>query len=204
MLKTTRGSLTEIMTYHQVMPAYVDFMLVFGAQSDAKDLRFSGFREQIRLKTPTAWTSISALNRSGKHYQLCYNLKGVKFKTKSVKGIKFDEWSIQQSAVYHSFDVDQGTALWLVTKGGDELLNRYEEMIGPNGRAEDRQFKTPELAFYSCLATHLLFCHWSTEDWRWYIRWLEEVLDHEVCQLYSVSIIVLTAPEQHGNPWPTW
>lgn len=31
------------------MPAYLDFMFVFGAQSDARDLRFSGFRESLDL-----------------------------------------------------------------------------------------------------------------------------------------------------------
>jgi hypothetical protein len=168
------------MTYHQVMPAYVDFMLVFGAQSIPKDLRFSGFREHVKLKSPSAGSTISSLGRSGQHYQLCYNVKSVQSKKKSDESVKLDEWSIRQTAVYHSFDVVQGTALWIVTKGGDDLLDRYEELIGPDGRAEDKQYRTPDLAFWSSLATHLLFCHWSTEDWRWYIQWLEEVVDHEV------------------------
>ncbi|CAO2649450.1 Nn.00g068350.m01.CDS01 [Neocucurbitaria sp. VM-36] len=178
-LKTTRGSLTQIMTYHQVMPVYMDFMLVFGAQSDAKDLRFSGFREQVRLKTPPSSQSIPALGRSGKVFQLCYNLKGVQFKKQSNENIKLDEWSIRQAAVYHQFDVEYGTTLWIVTKGGEDILDRYKELTGPNGRTEDRTFSDPASCFRSSLSTHLLMCHWSTEDWRWYIRWLEEVLDHE-------------------------
>jgi hypothetical protein len=185
-LKTTRNSLAEIMTYHQVMPAYLDFMLVFGAQSDPKDLRFSGFREQVRLKPPPSELCTPTLGRSGKHYQLCYNLKSVQLKSKSDENIKLDEWSIRQTAVYHQFDVDLGTTLWIVTKGGEDLLDQYEELIGPRGRLEDKQFHTPALSFRSSLSTHLLFCHWSTEDWRWYIRWQEEVLDHEVSFLRSL------------------
>ncbi|KAF2823722.1 hypothetical protein CC86DRAFT_59106 [Ophiobolus disseminans] len=177
-LKTTRSSLAEIMTYHQVMPAYLDFMLVFGAQSDPKDLRFSGFREQVRLKIPSSAVAMPTLGRSGRHYQLCYNLKSVQKKSKSSESIILDEWSIRQTAVYHHFDVESGTCLWIVTKGGDDLLEQYEELIGPNGRPEDKQYKTPGLALGSSLSTHLLFCHWSTEDWRWYSQWLEEVLDH--------------------------
>ncbi|KAF1851034.1 uncharacterized protein K460DRAFT_328553 [Cucurbitaria berberidis CBS 394.84] len=178
-LKTTRSSLTQILTYHQVMPVYMDFMLVFGAQSDAKDLRFSGFREQILLKTPPSGQSIPALGRSGRTFQLCYNLKGVQFKKQSNENIKLSEWSIRQTAVYHKFDVEYGTTLWIVTKGGEDILNRYKELTGANGRPEDRTFCDPASCFRSTLSTHLLLSHWSTEDWRWYIRWLEEVLDHE-------------------------
>ncbi|KAH7087651.1 hypothetical protein FB567DRAFT_350505 [Paraphoma chrysanthemicola] len=178
-LKTTRESLAAIMTYHQVMPTYLDFMLVFGAQSDANDLRFSGFRDQVRLKAPSTGPALPSLGRSGKHYQLCYNLKGVQFKKKHDENIKNDEWSIRQTAVYHQFDVETGRTLWIVTKGGYDLLDQYRELVGPTGRTENKQFSTPELALSSSLSTHLLFCHWCTEDWRWYIRWLEEVLDHE-------------------------
>jgi hypothetical protein len=179
-LKTTRDSLAEIMTYHQVMPAYLDFMLVFGAQSDPKDLRFSGFREHVSLKHNSDVLPVPVLGRSGRHYQLCYNLKSAHFKKKSDEDITLDQWSIRQAAVYHHFDVENGTTLWIVTKGGDDLLDQYDELTGPNGRPEDKQFDTPGSCFASSLSTHLLFCHWSTEDWRWYIRWLEEVLDHKV------------------------
>jgi hypothetical protein len=188
-LKITRSSLTEIMTYHQVMPSYLDFMMVFGAQSEPKDLRFSGFRENVRLRTTSSQSSMLSMGRSGRHYQLCYNLKSVCFKKRSHEDLKLDEWSIRQTAVYHQLDVESGSALWLVTKGGDDLLDQYEELTGPNGRPEDKQFGTPGLCFGSSLATHLLFCHWSTEDWRWYIRWLEEVLDHEVsCSALCVQM----------------
>ncbi|KAF1942092.1 hypothetical protein EJ02DRAFT_184411 [Clathrospora elynae] len=178
-LKTTRASLCQIMSYHQVMPVYLDFMLVFGAQSDAKDLRFSGFREQIRLKTPPNEHSILQLGRSGKVFQLCYNLKGVQFKKQSSENIKLDEWSIRDAAFYHQFDVECGTTLWIVTKGGEDILERFKELTGPNGRPEDQVFRDPESCFRATLSVHLLYCHWSTDDWRWYIRWLEEVLDHE-------------------------
>ncbi|KAH8724818.1 hypothetical protein GQ44DRAFT_249388 [Phaeosphaeriaceae sp. PMI808] len=178
-LKITHSSLTQILTYHQVMPAYLDFMLVFGAQSDPRDLRFSGFREHVRLKAPTPELSIPSLGRSGRQYQLCYNLKSVQFKKKNDENIKFNEWSIRQTAVHHQFDVELGTTLWIVTKGGVDLLDQFEEMTGPDGRPEDKRFGTPGLCFASSLSMHLMFCHWSTGGWRWYIQWLEEVLDHE-------------------------
>jgi hypothetical protein len=162
------------------MPVYLDFMLIFGGQTDAKDPRFSGFREQIRLRNPTNGHAAPELGRSGKLFQLCYNLKGVKLKNQSHENIKLDEWSIRDAAIYHKFDVECGTTLWIVTKGGTDILSRYAELTGPTGRSEDRIYDNPTACFRSTLVTHLLYCHWSTEDWRWYIVWLERVIDQEV------------------------
>jgi hypothetical protein len=162
------------------MPVYLDFMLVFGAQSDAKDLRYSGFREQVRLKTPSSEHVMPELGRSGKHFQLCYNLKGVQFKHENNENIKLNEWSIRDCAFYHQFDVEYGTTLWIVTKGGRDVLDRYDELTGPKGRPDDKEFHDPPSSFRSTLAAHLLYCNWSTEDWRWYIVWLEHVVEQEV------------------------
>lgn len=127
------------------------------------------------------------LGRSGRHFKLCYNLKGVTLKKESNENIKLNEWSIRQAAVYHQFDVVNGTTLWIVTKGRTDILDRYKELTGPNGRAEDKSFGTLEECFRSSFAAHLLYCHWSTEDWRWYVRWLEEVIDAEVIHLHCIA-----------------
>ena len=162
------------------MPVYLDFMLAFGAQSDAKDLRHSGFREQIRLKTSAREHVMPELGRSGKVYQLCYNLKGVHCEHQSNENIKLDKCWIRDAAIYHQFDVEYGTSLWIVTKGRRDVLDRYSEFTGPNGRPEDKSYHDSPSSFRSTLATHLLYCNWSTEDWRWYIRWLEHVVEKEV------------------------
>lgn len=178
-LKITRDALTLIMTFFQVMPAYLDFMFVFGAQSEARDLRFSGFREQTCLRTSTRGHQLDLLGRSGRHFQICYNLKGVSFKKKNEENIKLNEWSIRQAAFYHQFDVEFGTSLWIVTKGRLDIQQRYKELTGKDGRLEDKSFGSRDESFRSNLAVHLLYCSWSTEDWRWYIRWLEDVIDIE-------------------------
>jgi hypothetical protein len=165
------------------MPVYLDFIFVFGAQSDPTDLRFSGFREQILIRRPARGPSIPEIDRSGRNYQLCYNLKGASFKKRSDENIKLDEWSIRQMAIHHQFDVVTASALWIVTKGRTDIQQRYKELTGAEGQHEDKSFDTIDACFRSTLAVHLLFCHWSTEDWRWYIRWLETVIDAEVSSL---------------------
>ncbi|KAL9080572.1 MAG: hypothetical protein Q9157_000714 [Trypethelium eluteriae] len=156
-----------------------DFMFIFGAQSDPKDLRFSGFRERTMMRDPARGLPVPSLGRSGRNFQISYNLKGVTFKSKGNESMRLDEWSIRQAAIYHQFDIVFGTTLWIVTKGRLDIQQRYKELTGPDGRAEDKSFDSLEDCFRSTLAAHLLYCHWSTEDWRWYIRWLEDIIDEE-------------------------
>jgi hypothetical protein len=174
-LKLTRTMMARLLTYHQVMPAYLDFVSVFGLQARPRDLRFSGFREQTLLSNPPRVPAMSSLGRSGRQFQLCYNVKAPFHKTAPHK-----IWTIRQAAIHHQFDVVEGTSLWVVTKGDLELKARIEQLTGPLGRPEDRSLTTPQDCFRSSLAVHLLLCHWSNEEWRWYIQSLEDEIDKKV------------------------
>lgn len=176
-LKLTCTMFLRILSYHQVMAHYLDFISVFGSQSEPRDLRFSGFREQVSLNGHRNAPEIHSLGRSGRQYQLCFNLKGVTCLTPKEKTTDRKRWSIRQAAFHHQFDVETGIALWIITKGDKELKERIEDMTGPFGRSEDQAFGTTQECFKSSLAVHLLQCHWSTENWRWYIQWLEAVME---------------------------
>lgn len=194
-LKLTRGMLVETLTFHQVMPDYLDFMFVFGEQAEALDLGFSSFREQVALKPSHADLGLEALGRSGRQYQLCYNLRGVSSKAQN-------EYSIRPAAFYHRLDIERGNTLWIVTKGGIDIEERFIELTGDDARPEDKSFETPEQCFRSSLSTHLLFCHWSTEDWRGYIKWLESQADAEVSRMPSEDdAMLLTLPCRRR--WPS-
>jgi hypothetical protein len=171
----------RILSYHQVMPSYLDFISVFGVQWEPRDLRFSGFREQLILGQSASTTAIPALGRSGRQYQLSFNLKGVSQVPIPNKPGR-NRWSIRQAAIHHQFDVELGTTLWIVTKGDRDLKERIEDTTAPPpyGRIEDQSFDTPEECFRSSLAVHLLLCNWSTEEWRWYIQFLETSIEDEV------------------------
>ena len=169
-----------ILTWHQVMPAYLDFMYVFGEQTDQPDLRFNGFREQTNLGPQFQRLAIQSLGRSGCQFQICYNLKNVELKTKDDDNFVHDEWSIRQAAIHHQFDIVEGTTLWLVIKGSLDLHQRFKELTGKDARPEDKSFKTPEESFRASLSAHLLWCYWSTDDWRSYLRWLETAIQEEV------------------------
>jgi hypothetical protein len=172
--------LVRTLTYHQVMPGYLHFLSAFGQQSRPHSARFSGFREHTALAMPSPGQAIPDLGRSGRQFQLCYNLKSVSC-TSAPDTVKRQRvWSIRQVALCHQFDIVEGTTLWVLTKGALDLKERIKEMTGRSGRTEDRAFGTPQECFQSSLAVHLLLTHWASEEWRWYIQWLEEVIDEEV------------------------
>ena len=194
--------LLRIFSYHQVMTSYLDFISVFGSGSEsgaARELGFSSFKEQmtLRLGSPSSTTAVPDLGRSGRQFQLCYNLKGVKCLSDEGTSIKFKLWSIRQGALHHQFDVVEGTTLWIVTKGEveEDIKARVQDMTGKDGRIEDRSYGDAKECFISSLAVHLLYSSWATEGWRWYIQWLEDVIEAEVNITVMVSFrYILTSP----------
>jgi len=60
-----------------------------------------------------------------------------------------------------------------------DIKELIEELTKKNGRPEDRAFSKLEDCFRSTMSIHLLYCYWSTEEWRWYLQWLEEVVGQE-------------------------
>ncbi|KAH8912896.1 hypothetical protein BR93DRAFT_122629 [Coniochaeta sp. PMI_546] len=178
-LKISRKMLMLILTFHQVMPAYLDFIYVFGEQFEQPDLRFSGFREQTNIAVSFKRLAIPSLSRSGRQFQICYNLKNVELKKSDPDNLIHDEWSIRQAAIHHQFDIVEGTTLWIITKGSLDLQQRFKELTGKEARPEDKNFDTAEDSFRASLSAHLLWCYWSTDDWRSYLRWLETAVQEE-------------------------
>ncbi|KAF2726701.1 hypothetical protein EJ04DRAFT_173320 [Polyplosphaeria fusca] len=207
-LKITPPILKRLLTYHQVMPAFIDFIAVFAHPPQQREIGFSGFFDQTVLsykavpgnvaqqQPPAANTAqplaqaprlprgptVSALGRSGRQYQLCYNLKRVALIEGSAKDkYSEQEWSVQQSEFHHQFDVDAGTTLWMNAKGrlnskggSKDYRDRVLELTGGQaGVPNELTFDTTEDCFRSSLTVHLMNCHWATDDWRGYLNHLE-------------------------------
>lgn len=184
----------RVLTYHQVMPDYLDFLCLYGRQIKPRNLGFCRFRTQVTIDNPTMGLDMPELNRSGCGYQMCYNLKTVA-RVSSPASNNFDsatfgydnsgsaQWSIRQAAIHHQFDIEKGTALWIITKGDKDLKDRLSALTGPYGRPDARAFEEIPDSFQSTLATHLFLCQWSISEWDWYIEWLETMIDKEVVTL---------------------
>lgn len=178
-LKISRAMANLLFSYHQVMPSYLDFVSVFGAQLEQREVRYSGFHEQSTLGVQVSKrTAVPNLGRSGRGYQLCYNLKTIV--DKGGKG-KEKEWSKRQAALHHQFDVDNGNALWICTEGRTSggLFDRIRDLTQDDKRRQDWSYGNKVECFRSSLATHLSCCHWSIEEWRSHMGWLEEIIEKE-------------------------
>lgn len=158
-------------TYFQVIPEFLDFLLLFGEQEHAQDLYCSGFYQRTRLQGAELGTKADTRNWSGRDMQVCYSLKSVEPSPSQAHW----PWSIRHCAVHHSFDAINIRSTWLIIKGDNLLEERVKlatsEKEAPMGKPA---FETIEKAYGAALTTHLILCDWSAENWRWYIKFLEE------------------------------
>lgn len=138
---------------------------------------FSGFRSQVTLINPEPSQVIPDLNRSGRHFDLCYNLKAVAPLPKTGIGREL-KWKIRQTAIYHRFDLGSGTALWMVADPLSAVKDELAEVLAAGEPLpSDFLFGTLPEAFDSSLKTQLIVCQWASREWRWHLQSLEEKID---------------------------
>lgn len=169
------------------MPAFLDFLFPYGKQEYAQDFHFGGFRHETRLTRMDRGLEILELGRSGRDLRLCYSLKSVERSERQREW----PWSIRQTAIYHSFDVETSRATWIVVKADHLMKDRIMSATEAVGLSDLASFETLGGAFASTLATHLMFCEWSGENWRWYINFLEEALQNVTRQPLSAPVDLL-------------
>ena len=159
----------RILSYHQVMPSFLDFVFSFGEQHRAKDFYFCGFRSESRMNGSGALLRMPAKHRSGRELRCCYSLRSVETSTSQSHW----PWSIRQCAVYHSYDVESEVATWIVVKANKLFKSRVKAL---RKESLTRTTESPELEtskLQDSLEVHLLIASWSAENWRWYINFLE-------------------------------
>lgn len=193
------------------MPSYIDFVSAFCKKrqddEDVSDLRFSSFRESIRLSPDSSGLDLPHLALSGRGFQLSYNLKSVTNKSKEkpswpeVMNTKDTwDWSVRQAVFHHQFDMKEGSSLWIITSARDYLQKRVQKITGQTARKlpatghvnsgededelqsrpADRTYTTAADSFIASLAIHLMLAQYASEDWRGYVRWLEQMLEKKV------------------------
>ncbi|KAI0016332.1 hypothetical protein F4780DRAFT_759774 [Xylariomycetidae sp. FL0641] len=177
-LEITRDALLRILAYHQVMPNYIDFLLVYGAQEEDRELRYSGFRSQTTFVNPEPGHIIPDLNRSGRQHEICYNLKGVDPKRIGESQPLRNQWKIRQSAIYHRFDLGTGTTLWILGDPRETVKPAIGEVLPEGALPASFRFSTMAESFSASLDTHLVLASWASNEWRWDIEQLEETIDN--------------------------
>lgn len=143
-LKVSFSALLKILTFHQVNPGYLEFIISFGKQRDGRGISFSRFRTHYYLKEGEAANSPSltpekikdgdnsaglqntpaklGLGRSGRYFQLSWSLKTVVKRAPAI-GAPL-EWSTRSVGLYHQFDIKNGRTLWITTSGREDIQLR--------------------------------------------------------------------------------
>ena len=161
-----------IFTYHQVMPCFLEFVFPFARQLYATDFHFGGFRSQLQLGGIQRGLYLPKLDWSGESLRICYNLKGPEM----MKVTDPEEWPwyLGQCAVHHSFDLQTGKATWVVLVKGNVALQRQVKSATEDRKAAGLRLESLDQSFRATLETHMIFCEWSSQSWRWYINFLYE------------------------------
>ncbi|TVY76116.1 hypothetical protein LSUE1_G004244 [Lachnellula suecica] len=190
-LKISRDMLMILLTHHQVMISFLDFIFPFGMQEFPEDFYFSGLREETRLSQPATGLVISQLGRSGRDIRLCYNLK-------SVERSLDQHWPWEPFTI--PFDVEHGKAFWIIVKGSKIIKKRIQDSTAPGavGPSDLKRFGSDCEAMASSLEAHLVLADWCDEEWRWYMNYLEERLHAATRQTLSKSIE--TEPSIYESP----
>lgn len=177
------GQFLLVMTHHQVMSAYVDFLAPFGQQAEELEFNLVRFvhenkHEEHPPQTNTGVVLPPERGRSWREIRHCYSLRAaepIDDKDGDGAGAIFGH-RIRPAAVYHSFDVDSGKAFWATTNANGELKSRVERSsrTHPTLRpASLRKSSSTGGAFSATFTTHLLVFEWCAEGWSRYISLME-------------------------------
>lgn len=168
-----------IMTYHQIMPAFLDFAFSFGDQEYQKDFNFSAIRLEENLGSTYLANEIPILKRSDRGFQLCYNLR-------SVEKVSVPEewpWSIRQTATASQFDTQTHLSSWIVLKANSRLRRKIQTEASSDRFTDSHGFDTVQGSFAAYSLTHIMVCEWARGHWAQYITFLEKNMQEQTRHL---------------------
>ena len=194
-LNITREMLTLVLSYHQVLPSFLEFLFPFARDLYHADFHFGGLRYQARFAEADKGLCIPERGWSGRDVRLCYNLKSAEHDWD--ENAKEWPWYMGQSAVHHSFDLETGQASWFVVKG-DSRLKRRIKSATQDPASLGLSFLSLKKAFTSTLTIHLIFCEWSGQNWRRYVNFLDKKIQSSTKRAVSslLETPMMTGQEQ--------
>lgn len=151
------------------MPAFLDFLFTFGLSEHTKDFHFSGFRSEMNFDDGDTRLVLLQMGRSGRELRMAYIMRGVE----RVPSQTSWPWAIRQSAIYHSFNIETERSVWLVVKANKVLKKRIATLCEDQALYPAECHEDDLRSFDSSLISHLLVCEWASEQWRWYVSYIE-------------------------------
>lgn len=171
-LNITKAMLQALLSQYEVMPTFLDFLFTFGKQSFKKNFHYSGFRTKEIAGGTQLFAKVPTISDTTSKYQMCYNLRSVEPTSNPPDW----QWSIRQTAVFHSFDMLSGNTNWITVKGNRDMFDSFKQVTRPSAPSCPNHYNSKAGAFDASLAAHLVFCEWSSKNWAEYVGFLEERL----------------------------
>lgn len=172
-LQLTADMLRRILSYHQVMPQFLEFLFEFGRKLRIPIARFSGFFSDMVARDPAIAHHLPD-GRSGYQYQMCYTM------TSAIYEEDWEAWSFRQVAVYHNFDVRTAKQLWILGDPHETLSEVIAERYNDSPGNTRIPLRSIENAFRASLDIHLVYIHECTMNWRTRISLLEAAVWEQV------------------------
>ncbi|RSL49750.1 hypothetical protein CEP54_012280 [Fusarium duplospermum] len=165
-LDCTREMMAYLFTHHQIMARFLDFTCTFRLRETPHS--FTHFRNEDYLGKQHYQPGLSGMGRSGIRIQHCFNVLGIE-RSRDKK-----QWLLRQTAAYHSYDLVEGRALWVVLKGDNTMRDRLESATAGSAKKGDSSSHSADDSFTQTLTDHLLIAQWCGENWESYAESLEE------------------------------
>ncbi|KAK4213567.1 hypothetical protein QBC37DRAFT_422882 [Rhypophila decipiens] len=165
----SKEQLCQILTYHQVPPSFLDLVFTFRQRVGTGSLYG---QEDTLLEAQNKRLEIRSLGRSGSILQHWFSLQ-------TVEGPESNDekpWLIRQAAVYHSFDIVTGRAVYIIAADDETLSERVRGMLlfrtslFTGSQADGPVPTTIATSFGATLSTHLEHFRWCEESWRDYAQ----------------------------------
>lgn len=108
--------LTQVLTWHQVMPEIIEFLLEFRISERPTVFHHSGFRSEMNLSQDSNRLALRTLGRSGRKIRLCHILRTAERVNVTGGSSNRWPWILRPTVTYHSFDIESQRSMWLVFK----------------------------------------------------------------------------------------
>lgn len=145
------------------MPSFLEVVFTFKRRENPHS--FTSFRYENYLSPHHQQPGLQSIGRSGIRLQHCFNILGIE----EDKGT----WRLRQTAAYHSFDLVQRRALWVVMKGNGKMRQRIESATNESAQKRRGSLNSLQDSFGQTLEDHLLILQWCAENWEAYTESLE-------------------------------
>ncbi|KAI1416917.1 hypothetical protein F5Y13DRAFT_101873 [Hypoxylon sp. FL1857] len=190
-LGCTKEQLTHLLSYFQVMPSFLDFVLTFSIRG--APVAHAQFRYENYLERSSPEFALPLLRRSGIQIQHAFNLLSVE---KASNPSENNQWPLRQVALYHSFDVTNGRCFWIILKGDQTMARRIFDATKQHRQLKAKEITSLETSFAASLQVQMIMVEWCSENWAEYIDHLEKDVATNSVEGKAAPVEKMTSPTE--------